>query len=154
MYEVTIEYRYEWSYCGQSQRTDNRIAIVYANTHKEAIEKIKTADDEFECSNLVSFKEISMSFKEVFNITNNELTADVMKIQRGEWIEKEHWVPLPRDYEVSYDEDYDECYDEKTHSWKTKYWHCSCCDYEASRDMKPWFDYCPRCGAKMDVETK
>ena len=78
---------------------------------------------------------------------------DVVEVQHGEWIEKEHWIPLPRDYEVSYDSDYDDCYDEETHSWKEKYWHCSCCDYEASRGLKPWFDYCPKCGARMDGET-
>ena len=75
--------------------------------------------------------------------------ADVKEVVHGEWIEKEHWIPLPRDYEVSYDSDYDDCYDEKTHSWKEKYWHCSRCSYEASRSMKPWFDYCPKCGVKM-----
>ena len=81
--------------------------------------------------------------------------TDFAEVQHGEWIEKEHWVPLPRDYEVSYvEEDYDECYDEKTHSAKEKYWHCSCCDYEASRSMKPWFDYCPNCGARMGGKLK
>ena len=78
--------------------------------------------------------------------------ADVKEVWYGEWIEKEHWIPLPRDYEVSYDSDYDDCYDEKTHSWKEKHWHCSCCDYEASRDTKPVYKYCPNCGAKMDKE--
>ena len=78
--------------------------------------------------------------------------ADAEEVRYGEWIEKEHWIPLPRDYEVSYDSDYEDCYDEKTHSWKEKYWHCSCCDYEASRSMKPVHKYCPNCGAKMDKE--
>lgn len=78
--------------------------------------------------------------------------ADVKEVWYGEWIEKEHWIPLPRDYEVSYDSDYDDCYDEKTHSWKEKYWHCSCCDHEAGWSMKPVHKYCPNCGAKMDKE--
>lgn len=80
--------------------------------------------------------------------------VDVEEVRHGEWIEKEHWIPLPRDYEVSYDSDYDDCYDEKAHSWKEKYWHCSCCDYEASRFMKPVHNYCPNCGAKMDKEQE
>lgn len=78
--------------------------------------------------------------------------TDVAEVRHGEWIEKEHWIPLPRDYEVSYDSDYDDCYDEKTHSWKEKYWHCSRCSYEASRSLKPVYKYCPNCGAKMDKE--
>ena len=83
-----------------------------------------------------------------------DFEADVEKVQHGRWIQNEHWVPLPRDYELSYvEEDYDECYDEKTHSSKEKYWHCSRCDYEASRDTEPYFDYCPHCGARMDGET-
>lgn len=80
---------------------------------------------------------------------NSMSAADVKEVIHGEWIEKEHWIPLPRDYEVSYASDYDDCYDEKTHSWKEKYWHCSCCSYEASRDTKPVHKYCPNCGAKM-----
>lgn len=80
---------------------------------------------------------------------NSIPAADVKEVIHGEWIEKEHWIPLPRDYEVSYDSDYDDCYNEKTHSWKEKYWHCSCCSYEASRDTKPVHKYCPNCGAKM-----
>lgn len=78
---------------------------------------------------------------------------DVVEVQHGEWIEKEHWIFLPRDYEVSYDSDYDDCYDEKTHSWKEKCWHCSRCSYEAGWFMKPVYKYCPNCGAKMDGET-
>ena len=74
------------------------------------------------------------------------------EVRHGEWIKKEHWIPLPRDYEVSYDSDYDDCYDEKTHSWKEKHWHCSCCNYEASQDIKPVHKYCSHCGAKMDAE--
>ena len=80
--------------------------------------------------------------------------ADVEEVRHGKWTEKEHWIPLPRDYEVSYDSDYDDCYDEKTHSWKEKYWHCSCCDYEVSRNIKPVHKYCPNCGAKMDNEQE
>ena len=82
----------------------------------------------------------------------NYKVENAEEVRYGEWIEKEHWIPLPRDYEVSYDSDYEDCYDEKTHSWKEKYWHCSCCDYEASRSMKPVHKYCPNCGAKMDKE--
>lgn len=88
----------------------------------------------------------------VFDIINSQPIVDAKKVRHGKWIEKEHWIPLPRDYEVSYDSDYDDCYDEKTHSWKEKYWHCSCCNYEASRCMKPVHKYCPNCGAKMDKE--
>lgn len=91
---------------------------------------------------------------EIFDIINSQPAADVKEVWHGEWIEKEHWIPLPRDYEVSYDSDYDDCYDEKTHSWKEKYWHCNCCNYEASRSMKPWFDYCPKCGVKMKKITE
>lgn len=80
------------------------------------------------------------------------LQNSVVMIQRGEWIEKEHWVPLARDYEVSSVEYED--YDEKTHSMRKEYWHCSYCDYEASRDTKPQFKYCPNCGAKMEEKTE
>ncbi len=90
----------------------------------------------------------------VYNRAVEANTADVKEVWHGEWIEREHWIPLPRDYEVSYDSDYDNCYDEKTHSWKEKYWHCSCCSYEASRDTKPAHKYCPHCGAKMDKEVE
>ena len=78
--------------------------------------------------------------------------ADVKEVVHGEWIEKEHWVPLAQDCEVSYDSDYDDCYDEKTHSWKEKYWHCNQCDYEASREIKPRHKYCPACGANMQEQ--
>lgn len=87
--------------------------------------------------------------KDFAQLTDNIPAADVKEIVHGEWIEKEHWVPLSRDYEVSYDSYCDDYYDEKTHSWKEKYWHCSCCSYEASRFMKPVYKYCPNCGAKM-----
>lgn len=87
----------------------------------------------------------------VFDIIDSQPAANVAVVKYGEWIEREHWVPLPRDYDVSYDSDYDNCYDEKTHSRKEKYWHCSCCSYEASRDTKPAHKHCPRCGAKMEV---
>ena len=84
--------------------------------------------------------------KDFAQLTDDIPAANVVEVRHGEWIEKEHWIPLPRDYEVSYDSDYDDCYDEKTHSLKEKYWHCS---YEASRSMKPVHKYCPNCGAKM-----
>lgn len=90
----------------------------------------------------------------VFDVINSQPAADVVEVQHGEWIEKEHWIPLPRDYEVPYDSDYDDCYNEKTHSRKEKYWHCSCCSYEASRDTKSAHKYCPLCGAKMDKEQE
>ena len=90
--------------------------------------------------------------KDFIVIPKDTALANAEEVRCGKWIKKEHWVPLPRDYEVSYDSDYDDCYDEKTHSWKEKYWHCSCCDYEASRSMKPVHKYCPNCGAKMDKE--
>lgn len=102
------------------------------------------------CKNRLMSKEIVA--QKILHIINEQPTVNVDEVQHGEWIEKEHWIPLPRDYEVSYDSDYDDCYDEKTHSWKEKYWHCSCCDYEASRCMKPVHKYCPNCGAKMDNE--
>ncbi len=67
-------------------------------------------------------------------------------VRHGEWIEKEHWIPLawdcsPFDYEN---------YNAKTHSEKRTYWHCSKCGFEKSRDMKPLAAYCECCGARMD----
>ena len=75
----------------------------------------------------------------------NQPAADVAEVRRGKWIQKEHLVPLARDCEPF---DYD-CYDYTTHSENVKYWHCSHCDYEASRYMKPMYKYCPNCGTKM-----
>ena len=84
------------------------------------------------------------------NIIKNQPAADVAKVRRGKWIQKEHLVPLARDCESF---DYD-CYDYTTHSENVKYWHCSHCDYEASRYMKPMYKYCPNCGTKMDGGTE
>ena len=69
------------------------------------------------------------------------------EVRRGDWITKPHWVPLARDASpLSYE---DGGYDEETHSEKEYWWHCNNCDYEASRDMKPSYRFCPNCGADM-----
>lgn len=86
----------------------------------------------------------NLSARDLHKADFNEKFADyllqngVVIIQRGEWIQKEHWVPLARDYEVS-SVDWED-YDEKTHSMKKEYWHCSCCDYEASAELDEWLD--------------
>lgn len=93
-------------------------------------------------------------FTAVQDIISDIPTADVAEVVRGKWIKKEHWVPLAWDCQPSYTEDYDDCYDEETHSWKEEYWHCSCCNYEASRGIEPVYKYCPNCGAKMTEVQK
>lgn len=90
--------------------------------------------------------------KDFAQLTDDIPNADVVEVKYGKWAKKEHWIPLARDYEVSSVEWED--YDEKNHSMRKEYWHCSCCDYEASRDTKPWFKYCPNCGAKMEEKTE
>lgn len=88
------------------------------------------------------------SFKNaVLKIISEKPTVDVEEVRRGKWIEREHWIPLARDCAPF---DYDN-YDKETHSEKMKYWHCSQCDYEASRSIEPFYNYCPYCGAKMDL---
>lgn len=87
------------------------------------------------------------SFKNaVLDIIFEQPIADVAEVRHGKWIEKWHLVPIAWDCQPF---DY-ENYDEVTHSEIKKYWHCSCCDYEASRCMEPIHKYCPNCGAKMD----
>ena len=85
-------------------------------------------------------------YSTVLSVVECEPAADVAEVRHGKWIEKEHLVPIARDCQPF---DY-ENYDEVTHSEIKKYWHCSCCDYEASRCMEPIHKYCPNCGAKME----
>lgn len=72
--------------------------------------------------------------------------ADVESVKRGKWVKKKHLIPLAWDSSPFHWENYDE----ETHSEWKEYWHCSECDYEADRDMKPIFKYCPNCGARME----
>ena len=132
---------------------DKAIKTAKSETIKEFAEQLKKRFYLLDGRCVIDIPQINNLLKNntIPTIAKYEI-VDVQKVQHGEWIEKEHWIPLPRDYEVSYYSDYDDCYDEKTHSWKEKYWHCSCCDYEASRDTKPVHKYCPHCGAKMDKE--
>lgn len=81
------------------------------------------------------------------NLVNAQPTADVVEVVHGEWVEKDVRVPLPRDYPPRFGED---SYDLKTHSIIEKWWFCSECNYEADRSIKPHYNYCPNCGAKMD----
>lgn len=70
------------------------------------------------------------------------VSADAIQ---GEWIKKPHRKYLPMDCPWPDGEDYDE----ETHSCTVYHWHCSCCDYDMHEFMKPWYNYCPNCGARM-----
>lgn len=72
--------------------------------------------------------------------------APTIEPKRGEWIKKQHRVPLPWDCEPYYG---DESYDESDHSVIEEWWHCNRCDYEADRLTKPNYNFCPNCGADM-----
>ena len=56
--------------------------------------------------------------------------ADVVEVKHGEWIGEADGYA---DGELVYD-----------------MWYCSNCDYCVDDDEKPWYHYCPNCGAKMD----
>lgn len=75
-------------------------------------------------------------------------TVDVTPVVHAKWVKKKHLIPLAWDSDPFIWENYDE----ETHSEWKEYWHCSECDYEADRSMKPKFKYCPECGAKMEGE--
>lgn len=66
----------------------------------------------------------------------------------GEWIQIPHKRYLPNDYEPEW---VDPTYDEKEHSVVVEYWHCDKCGYEADRHFKPWYNFCPNCGANMKM---
>lgn len=84
------------------------------------------------------------------NLVHDYLNGEVKKVIHARWEQKEHWVPLAWDASPwSYDE---EEYDETTHSQKELYWNCSNCGYKGSRDNKPSFNFCPNCGAEMDLD--
>ena len=87
--------------------------------------------------------------KDVERLINGIPTADVEEVRHGKWVKKKHLIPLAWDSSPFILENYEE----ETHSEWKEYWHCSECDYEADRDMKPRFKYCPNCAAKMDLET-
>lgn len=76
------------------------------------------------------------------------LALEQQEQKKGKWVKKKHLIPLPWDSSPLILENYDE----ETHSEWEEYWHCSKCDYEADRSMKPRFRYCPNCGAKMEEE--
>lgn len=73
--------------------------------------------------------------------------ADVKERKYGKWIKKKHLIPLAWDSSPFIWENYDE----ETHSEWKEYWNCSECGYEASRDMKPRFKYCPECGIEIKL---
>jgi len=85
-----------------------------------------------------------MAFYNVYDIP----IADVQEVKHGKWIEKKHLMPLAFDiFPLDFDN-----YDEKIHTEWVSYWHCSLCDNEQSRNIKPSDNYCPHCGAKMDLK--
>ena len=82
----------------------------------------------------------------VYEKIDNAPAEDVTPVVHANWVKKKHLIPLAWDSDPFIWENYDE----ETHSEWKEYWHCSECDYEADRGMKPKFKYCPECGAKME----
>lgn len=70
-----------------------------------------------------------IGFREVINALKNEPTADVQEVKHGHWIER---IKIRKDEEV-----------------RLVHWQCSLCGCFLGTNTA---NYCPHCGAKMDLE--
>lgn len=87
-----------------------------------------------------------------FNQGVNNACVEIMKLpsakqeqKTGKWVEKDVLFSLPWDCSPSINDRYDET----THSVWKKRWFCSECDFKTDSSLKPWYSYCPCCGAYM-----
>ena len=71
-------------------------------------------------------------------------SADVVEVRRAYWEKFEKLIPLPIDVGPL---DWNK-YDEQSHSEWEEFYRCSQCKKE-EYSLKPSWDYCPDCGAKM-----
>lgn len=97
---------------------------------------------------------VSKIIRHLNRYVENQKGVDAEPVRPGKWIKKYVKHYCPRD-DWSPRAGFEKTWNEEEGSWLENEYFCSECGFQPTySNEKPWYNYCPNCGAKMDAEQE